>query len=287
MTPERELTRFASAELLRSAHPQLAKKVVKVLIARNSEPILLLRYSDFVGWIRIVGPESVLRYGNMLTGTVSKRLRMNTLNQKGGRKMIKAISAAIHEAQPNGSTVEPPIHEALQFIRTHDSKLKPKLPTAASKNPPSISTRQVTKSEPRQVFDRPVHGLERHPAASGFTEKQLDNVRLVTVYPAAVPAAVGAFFMFLAVVGGPYEMFVVVRCVVTAMAIWTAVVAGRLKRTVWPIVFTLTAVLFNPLIPIHATREFWAPINIAGVVLFIVAGVKLLASKPAAGVNST
>lgn len=71
MTPERELTRFASAELLRSTHHQLAKKVVKVLIARNSEPILLLRYSDFVGWIRIVGSEAVLRYGGMLTGTVS------------------------------------------------------------------------------------------------------------------------------------------------------------------------------------------------------------------------
>lgn len=200
--------------------------------------------------------------------------------------MVKAISAAIHEVQADGSTVAPPINEALQFIRINDSKLRPKLPIEASKNPPSISTRQMTKSDPPQGFDRPMHGLERHPAASGFTESDLDDVRLVTVNPAAVPAVIGAFFMFLAVIGGPYEMFVLVRFVVTAMAIWTAVVAGGLKRTTWTIVFVLTAILFNPLIPVHATREFWAPIDLAGVVLFIVAGMKLLASKPARGVNS-
>lgn len=47
MTPERELTRFASAELLRSTHPELAKKVMKVQIARSPEPILLLRSGIF------------------------------------------------------------------------------------------------------------------------------------------------------------------------------------------------------------------------------------------------
>lgn len=286
MTPERELTRFAAAELLRSTHPQLAKKVMKVQIARSPEPILLLRSSNFVGWIRIVGSEAVLRYGNMLTGTVSKRVRMNTLNQKGGRKMVKAISTAIHEVQADGSTVAPPIHEALQFIRTHDSKLKPKLPIEAHKNPPSISTHQITKPDPPQAVDRRMHGLERHPAAYGFTEENLDDVRLVTVNPAAIPAVIGAFFMFLALVGGPYEMYVAVRFVVTAMAIWTAVVAGGLKKTAWTMVFVLTAILFNPLIPVHATREFWAPIDLAGVVIFIVAGMKLLASKPANAVNS-
>lgn len=260
---------------------------MNVLIARNSEPILLLRYSHFVGWIRITGSEAVLRYGNMLAGAVSKRLRMNSLNRKGGRKMVKAISAAIHEVQADGSTPAPPIREALQFIRTNDSKLKPKLPIEASKTPPRTPNRQMTKSDPPHVVNRPVHGVERHPAASGFTENDLNGVRLATVYPATVPAVVGAFFMFLAVVGGPYEMFVVVRCVVTAMAIWTAVVAGGLKRTAWAIIFVLTAVLFNPLIPVHATREFWAPIDLAGVVLFIVASVKLLASKPAVGMKST
>lgn len=39
--------------------------------------------------------------------------------------------------------------------------------------------------------------------------------------------------------------------------------------------------LFNPLIPVYATREFWVPFDFAGFVLFWGAGVKLRASKPA------
>lgn len=46
-------------------------------------------------------------------------------------------------------------------------------------------------------------------------------------------------------------------------------------------VFTLIALLFNPFIPVYATREVWIPFDTAGFLLFWVAGVKLRASKPA------
>jgi hypothetical protein len=70
------------------------------------------------------------------------------------------------------------------------------------------------------------------------------------------------------------------RWAVTAMAIWMSVIAGALNRTVWVVVFIPIALLFNPLIPVYATREFWSPFDAAGFILFWVAGVKLRASKP-------
>ncbi|MCO4253604.1 DUF6804 family protein [Pseudarthrobacter raffinosi] len=124
------------------------------------------------------------------------------------------------------------------------------------------------------------YSSDRFPAAPGLTEEQLNGVPLVTVHPAAWPAAVGAVFLMLATVGAQYEFYIVMRWVVTAMAIWMSVVAGSLNRTVWVVVFILIALLFNPFIPLYATREFWVPFDTAGFVLFWVAGVKLRASKP-------
>jgi hypothetical protein len=46
-------------------------------------------------------------------------------------------------------------------------------------------------------------------------------------------------------------------------------------------VFIAIALLFNPLMPLYATREFWVPFDLTGLILFWVAGVKLRASKPA------
>ncbi|MET3934857.1 DUF6804 family protein [Arthrobacter sp. OAP107] len=132
------------------------------------------------------------------------------------------------------------------------------------------------------MYDPTQYSTDRWPAAPGFTEEELNGVPLITVHPAAVPAAIGAVFLMLAVAGGAqYEFYVVLRWAVTAMAIWMSVVASALKRTPWVVVFVAIALLFNPLIPVYATRSFWAPFDLAGFVLFWVAGVKLRASKPA------
>lgn len=131
------------------------------------------------------------------------------------------------------------------------------------------------------MYDRYQHSTDRWPAAPGFTEEQLNGVPLITVHPATVPAVIGAVFLLMAGMGAEYEFYVVMRWAVTAMAIWMCVVASALRRTPWIVVFVAIALLFNPLIPIYATREFWLPFDFAGFVLFWVAGVKLRASKPA------
>lgn len=139
----------------------------------------------------------------------------------------------------------------------------------------------TTGPKPVVEFNAYIHSRERHPAAPGFSEAQLDDVPLVTVHPAAIPAAIGAVLLLVALAGAPYEFYIVLRWVVTAMAIWISVVAGNQSKTGWVIVFVAIAVLFNPLIPVYAYREFWIPIDTAGLALFWAAGVKLRASKPA------
>ncbi|MFK0005090.1 DUF6804 family protein [Paenarthrobacter sp. NPDC090522] len=111
-----------------------------------------------------------------------------------------------------------------------------------------------------------------------FDPGQLNAEATVAVHPATAPAIIGAFFLLLAYLGGQYELYVVMRWAVTAAAILVAAIAGGQGRTLWAAVFAAIAVLFNPLVPVYATREFWIPFDVAGLVLFCVAGVKLRAS---------
>lgn len=120
----------------------------------------------------------------------------------------------------------------------------------------------------------------RSPSTQRLSEEQLGDGPQATVHPATVPAAIGAFFLLLAYLGGPYELYVITRWAVTAAAIWVSIIAGAQKSMLWAVVFVAIAVLFNPLIPVYATREFWIPFDVAGLVLFWVAGVKLRTSKP-------
>jgi hypothetical protein len=136
------------------------------------------------------------------------------------------------------------------------------------------------ESEPVE-FSPYLHTWERHPAANGFSEQQLDEIPLITVYPAVIPSVIGAFFLLVGFLGAPYEFYVVLRWAVTSMAIWMCTIARGQKRTVWVVAFTGIALLFNPFIPVNMTREFWVLPDIFGVVLFASAGGKLRASRPA------
>jgi hypothetical protein len=138
----------------------------------------------------------------------------------------------------------------------------------------------LTRPEPVE-FSPYLHTRERFPAAKGFTEQQLDDVPLITVYPAVVPAIIGGFFLLVGWLGAPYEFYVVLRWAVTAMAIWMSTIASGQKRTYWVVAFTCVALLFNPIIPLNMTREFWILPDMIGAVLFATAGGKLRASRPA------
>ncbi len=90
---------------------------------------------------------------------------------------------------------------------------------------------------------------------------------------------IGAAFLLFALVDGlPYGYFTLLRFVVCAVSVGVAAFSYKMEKmwVVW--LFGFVAVLFNPLIPIHLTREIWVVIDVAIAALFV-ASAFLLRSK--------
>jgi len=70
-----------------------------------------------------------------------------------------------------------------------------------------------------------------------------------------------AILLFLAFLELPYGYYTFLRLVVTGMALYAAF--GLLEKgsiNFW--VMLAIAALFNPLIPVHLTKEIWLPIDV-------------------------
>lgn len=280
-------------------------ELVDLTIDGTQQPVLIFYRSEFIGWVRYSTGKTIWRHGNMSTGKVSKGIHFNDSCDDDGVFFLQMVSESIRHADykwPDWYSEEGEVAEfveaienrlhAKQLSKTSNEKpaaenaltavLPPKRPAPA---PVKTSTPKV-QSMPEDApvlppFNPSLHSLQRHPAAPGFTEAQLEGVRLVDVHPAVIPAVIGALVMFMSFVGGNPDVFVLVRWAGTAMAVWMAVVAGQQHRTPWVVLFVAMAILFNPIIPIYSTREFWQPVDFVSVILFWVAGVRLRASKPA------
>ena len=90
-----------------------------------------------------------------------------------------------------------------------------------------------------------------------------------------VPAAL----LVIAVLPLPYGYYQLLRLAVTAVALyiaWSEYQASN-GMTGWALAFGLCALLFNPLIPVHLSRESWFVIDLAvagifGAYWFVVGG---------------
>lgn len=70
--------------------------------------------------------------------------------------------------------------------------------------------------------------------------------------------------------GNPYGYFVFLRIVVCLGAfVFAAIFAGQ-KRETLVVLFAGIAILFNPVFPIHLTRDKWLVIDAATIVMFAV-----------------
>lgn len=68
----------------------------------------------------------------------------------------------------------------------------------------------------------------------------------------------------------PYGYYQLLRFVVCSVSVYVACMAYNWQKmwAVW--IFGFIALLFNPLVPIHLSRELWQPIDIICAILFIV-----------------
>ncbi len=95
--------------------------------------------------------------------------------------------------------------------------------------------------------------------------------------PHFVPGTIAAVMLVAALAEWPYAYYRLLRWVTCAAAVFTAYQAWGWKRTwaIWP--FALVAILFNPLVPVHLTRQLWQPVDLATASAFL-AGAFILAA---------
>jgi hypothetical protein len=103
----------------------------------------------------------------------------------------------------------------------------------------------------------------------------------VTFIVARIAAAI---MLFLALGRLPYGYYTLLRFVVSGTTAYGAYFAStEQKKLAWAWIFGIVAVLFNPFIPIHLSRDTWAVIDIAVALLLLVSLLFLRESKrPAA-----
>lgn len=89
-----------------------------------------------------------------------------------------------------------------------------------------------------------------------------------------------AIMLFLALGRLPYGYYTLLRFVVCGTTAYGAYLAStEQKKPAWVWTFGIIAVLFNPFIPIHLTRDIWAVIDVAVALLLIVSLLFLRESK--------
>lgn len=69
----------------------------------------------------------------------------------------------------------------------------------------------------------------------------------------------------------PYGFYTLLRLVVSAAAAYLAYREYEVDRSlsIWVMVFVGILLLFNPLVPVHLSKEVWVPIDIGTSVLFM------------------
>jgi hypothetical protein len=78
-----------------------------------------------------------------------------------------------------------------------------------------------------------------------------------------------ACFLLLAITNLPIGYFTFLRIVVTICSVIVVVKDAEKGINLWVISFGITAIIFNPLVPVYLQdKSIWIPIDIASAVLF-------------------
>ena len=97
---------------------------------------------------------------------------------------------------------------------------------------------------------------------------------------ALIGRLIASGMLFWALAGHPYAYFTLLRFVVCVVAAYCAVVANSKKNGQWTWTFGAIAVLFNPIIPIHMTREIWNLVDLVVGVILLVSLFFIRGAKP-------
>ena len=65
----------------------------------------------------------------------------------------------------------------------------------------------------------------------------------------------------------PYGYYILLRVVVCGVCAFLASTANDSNRVGWTWALGVTAVIYNPVFPLHLTREIWSVVNIATILM--------------------
>jgi len=85
-----------------------------------------------------------------------------------------------------------------------------------------------------------------------------------------VAAAVSVFMLLLTIPRLPYGYYILLRWAVTATALFSAWVADQCKYKFWVFLMGGIAILFNPIVPIHLSKEAWIVIDSIVATVFLI-----------------
>lgn len=96
------------------------------------------------------------------------------------------------------------------------------------------------------------------------------NKDLLEKRPHLIPSIIAAAMLLLSLAPWPYGYYQLLRFVVCGVGVYVAYTAYSWQN-IWAVwLFGFVALLFNPLIPIHLSRELWQPIDVICAIVFIV-----------------
>jgi predicted neutral ceramidase superfamily lipid hydrolase len=81
---------------------------------------------------------------------------------------------------------------------------------------------------------------------------------------------ISAALLFGALAKNPYDYYTLLRLATCATSAYCAFLAKQLKSQIWLVVFSILAVLFNPVLPLRFSRDSWTLIDIATALFFLV-----------------
>ncbi len=87
--------------------------------------------------------------------------------------------------------------------------------------------------------------------------------------PHLIPALITASMLLGTLAELPYGYYQLLRLVVCGVGVYVAFTAYSWQK-MWAVrLFGFVALLFNPLIPIHLSKELWQPIDVICALLFL------------------
>ena len=84
---------------------------------------------------------------------------------------------------------------------------------------------------------------------------------------------VAAAFLVLGLGRWPYDFYTIMRWVVSGVSAYAAYTSVQQSRQNWSGIFVVLALAFNPVFPVHLSRDTWAPIDVLAAVILLVSAV--------------